>query len=98
MKEFYVRSFGTDPNGKSIYEWTHDKSSAALYERAQAESDCDLLNRRSPDRITPERAGDRLIFENFRIVQMGDDKFVIVFEARTDAEWLVSQGRQSRLV
>ena len=98
MKELYLRSFGTDPTGNSTYEGTENKSSAALYEEAQAEIDCNLLSRRSPDRITPEGGGERLVLENFRIVKMDDNQFGIVFETRTEAEWLVSQGRQSERV
>jgi len=97
MKEFYVRSFGTDSSGKSTYEWTHDKNLAALYKKAQAEIDCDLLSRRSPDRVTPEGGHERLLFENFRVVKMDDDQFGIVFDARTEAESLVSQSGHLRL-
>ena len=69
MKELYIRDFGTAPNGNSTYEWTENKSSAALYSRAQAEIDCDLLNRHSHGRIAPDGVEERLIFENFRVMR-----------------------------
>jgi hypothetical protein len=93
MKKLYVRSFGTDINGKVIYEWTEDQTSAARYHKTQAEIDCDLLNRHSPDRITPEVGGVRLIFENYRVVEVAEGQFGIAFESRTEAERLISALR-----
>jgi hypothetical protein len=93
MKKLYVRSFGTDVNGKVIYEWTEDQTSAALYHRTQADIDCDLLNRHSLDRITPEVGEERLVFENYRVVEMAEGQFGIAFESRAEAERSISTRR-----
>ena len=93
MKLMYVRSFGTGLNGNSVYEWTADRTSASLYCKTQAETDCDLLGRRAPERVIPENATERLVFENFRVEEVVEGGFGIAFESSTEAEWLASPRR-----
>lgn len=90
MKQLYLRVFGTDSRGNGTYEWTERKEAAAVYDKTQAEIDCDLLNRHAPDRVIPEGRTETRIFENFRIVEAGEGQFCIAFESRNEAERAIS--------
>lgn len=89
MKESYVRSFGTDRNGNSTFEWTENQISAGLYDEVQAHIDCELLNRFSPGTVTPKAGGERLLFENFRLLKVTERLYCMAFESRTEAERIV---------
>ena len=86
MKQLYIQSWGLVRDGDFTFVCTECQESASLYDEVQANIDCNLLNRFSPRKVTPETGRERLFFENFRVLMVTDGLFCIAFESRTEAE------------